>query len=439
MSDDARTRIRTLRAAAGRRLAVLDDDPTGSQSVHGVQLVTTFAADELAAALEAPGSTAFVLTNTRSLGAADAIALTRGVAGTLLDAVPAVDIVSRSDSTLRGHVVAEIKAIAAERAARGLSHDAVLFAPGFFEAGRTTAGDVHRARGVPVGETEFARDATFGYGASDLREFLVEKGVAADAIASISLDDIRQDRVADVLLTVPRGAWVIVNGESYDDYDVVALAAIATGRTYLYRTGPSFVRSLAGVESRGALRADEIPRGPGHGLVVVGSHVSQSSEQVAAVGPIARVELDVRALLGPGRDAEVERAAAAVAQSLRDDDVMLFTSRDLVRGATPDESLAMARSVSAALSEVVRRSLDAKPGWVIGKGGITSHDVAVHGLGLRRGEVVGQLLPGLISLVVPIVADQRALGIPYVVFAGNVGDAGTLAHVIDVMRGPTSG
>ena len=55
------------------------------------------------------------------------------------------------------------------------AHVLLLLAPAFFEAGRYTRDDVHYAGDTPVGETEFARDATFGYRSSNLRDFLREK------------------------------------------------------------------------------------------------------------------------------------------------------------------------------------------------------------------------------------------------------------------------
>ena len=88
------------------------------------------------------------------------------------------------------------------------------------------------------------------------------------------------------------------------------------------------------------------------------------------------------------------------------------------------------------MTEVVKLALDAEPAWVIAKGGITSHDVAVQGLGIRRAEVLGQLLPGMVSVFRPIEADPRAVGMPYVVFAGNVGDERTLAEIVDRFREP---
>lgn len=53
-----------------------------------------------------------------------------------------------------------------------------------------------------------------------------------------------------------------------------------------FRTGHSFVRALAGLAPRAPLRGQQIrPRAAvgGHGLIVAGSHVSQTSRQIAAL------------------------------------------------------------------------------------------------------------------------------------------------------------
>jgi len=451
-SAAARAAIRAWREKRGRRTVVLDDDPTGSQSVHGVQVVTAITAEETANALSAPGSTAFLLTNTRSLSEPDAVELTRAVIPAILGIDADADIVSRSDSTLRGHVLAEVEAIDEARASlTGRRADGVLFAPAFFEAGRFTRDDIHFATiagvATPVGETEFARDKTFGYAASDLRAFLAEHSggrVAVDDVLSISLDTIAAgpDAVAEVLMRAHDRAFVVVNAVGYDDYETVVLgvqAAIDAGRSFLYRTGPSFVRALIGLEPRGPLVAADLPVRPpsaGHGLVVVGSHVSQTSRQVAvatAAGGLLQFELSVPRLLD-GDPAHLPDTIDAVREGLRDHDVLVCTSRELVAGTDAASSLDIARAVSTAVSAVVAGALSAKPGWVVAKGGITSHDVAVRGLGMRRARVLGQLLPGMVSVFEPLAASEGALGIPYVVFAGNVGDDTTLAHVVDVLR-----
>ncbi|HJU97524.1 MAG TPA: nucleotide-binding domain containing protein, partial [Jiangellaceae bacterium] len=241
------------------------------------------------------------------------------------------------------------------------------------------------------------------------------------------------------------GAFVVVNAVEYADLDVVVLGLLdaeAAGKSFLHRSGPSFVQSLAGLDPRDPLRAPDIwPAGHpgGHGLIVVGSHVGLTSRQVAVArqhGGLAEVELDVAAVADSARrDSHVAETARQVVSALDDSDVLVLTSRTLLRGRDAADSLEISRRVSTAVTEVVRVALASKPAWVIAKGGITSHDVAVRGLGIRRAKVLGQLLPGLVSVFRPVDAAPEVIGTPYVVFAGNVGDESTLASVIDLLRG----
>src|SRR6266700_5650222 len=449
--------IRAMRAADGMLLGVLDDDPTGSQAVHGVQVVTVLDDDVYPAALGGAARTCFVLTNSRSVGERDAARLTtravRGLVAAARRLGAPIDLVSRSDSTLRGHVLAEVAALAAvRREATGRAVDAVLLVPAFIEAGRLTAADIHWARTpsglVPVGETEFARDPVFGYAASDLRAFVAEKSggaIGRDGIASIGLADIRiggASRVRDLLAGLHDGTWGIVNAVEYSDLETVACgvrAAERAGKSFVFRSGPSFVRALAGLEPQAPLRGQQLTsahgRG-GHGLIVVGSHVGQTSRQVAdlrARGGTTDVELDVPAVIA-GAGEVVAASAERVTGALRHSDVLLYTSRALVPGGGADP-LAAGRAVSAALARIAAGALAARPAWVIAKGGITSHDVAVAGLGIRRAEVAGQIFPGLVSVFRPLDAAPEAIGIPYVVFPGNVGGDRALAQVVAILRG----
>jgi uncharacterized protein YgbK (DUF1537 family) len=466
LPDDDRIRasVRALRAADGLLLGVLDDDPTGSQAVHDVQAVTVLDEDVYHAALAGPAGTCFVLTNTRSMGEPAAAETTRLAAGGLLAAArrrgARLQLVSRSDSTLRGHVLAEVAALQAiRREAAGSGYDGVLLAPAFLEAGRLTAGDIHWARTgpgpaalVPVGETEFARDPTFGYTASDLRDFVAAKSggaIGRDQVASIGLADIRlggPSRVQELLAGLRDGTWAVVNATEYSDLEAVAcgvLLAERAGGSFLFRTGPSFVRALSGLAPKPPLRGTEIwPAGRrrGHGLIVAGSHTGQTNRQLAALhagGGVAEIELDVPAVLAAAGDvaaATARRVTAALGRS----DVLLYTSRTVAAAGGAD-GLATAREVSRALSRTVRDALAARPAWVIAKGGITSHDVARHGLGIRRATVAGQLFPGLISVFHPIDAAPEAVGVPYVVFAGNVGGDRTLAQVVAILNGEQEG
>ena len=439
---------------------MLDDDPTGSQAVHGVQVVTVLEEEAYGAALAGPAATCFVLTNTRSMeepAAAEINVLAaRGLVSVAGRRGARLQLVSRSDSTLRGHVMAEVTALdSVRRETAGRGYDGVLLVPAFLEAGRLTAGDIHWARVggrlVPVGETEFAQDATFGYTASDLRDFVADKSggtIGRDDVGSIGLADIRlggPQRVRELLAGVRDGSWAVVNATEYSDLETVAagvLMAERAGASFLFRTGPSFVRALTGMGPRAPLRGADIwpagtaPAGrarPGRG------GVARRPDQPPA-GGAARPGRDHRrsswtsrpssaaARWRPGRHGRwPPRCASRMC--------CCTPAAPWPRAGTEPGSLAIARTVSAALSRTVREALAARPAWVVAKGGITSHDVARHGLGIRRAEVAGQLFPGIISLLRPLDAAPEAIGVPYVVFAGNVGDDGTLADVVAILNG----
>ncbi len=438
-----------------RRLLVIDDDATGSQAVHDVSVLFDFDVDQLAEAFRGPGSCAFVLTNSRSLDPRTAAQMNTDIGTAALEycrtAGLHLAVVSRSDSTLRGHLFGEVEALNnAHRAVMGREYDAVLLAPGYFEAGRVTVGGRHWARVsgefVPVGQTEFARDSSFGYTASDLREFVAEKSggrVRATDVVSIGIEDIRvggPQRVSELLARLRGLQFVVVDGLEYADYEVVALAAArleAAGKSFLYRTAPSFVPVLAGLAQNEPLSATEIwpgERRPGYGLVIVGSHTKLTNQQVAQAAAdhaLVEVELDVAKVVAPGAgSAHVQAVADRVASALATSNVLLMSSRSVVSGGGQDDDLAIARQVSLALTDALSPLRGHEPAWVIAKGGITSHDVAVRGFGIRRAVVIGQLARGIISVFRPVTAHAGAVGMPYVVFAGNVGTEESLSQAV---------
>jgi uncharacterized protein YgbK (DUF1537 family) len=445
-----------------RVLVVLDDDPTGTQSVADLPVLTRWEEEDFrwaftptAAGHRAPA--VYVLTNSRSLDPDDAAARNRECVTNALAAATAtgteVGFVSRSDSTLRGHYPLEPDVIA-ETLARvaGRQTDGVVIVPAFPEAGRVTIGGVHYMRGnggtlTPVAETEFAQDATFGYRASELARYVEEKSSGRFSAADVTVLDLALVRggaagIADALAPARDSQPTVADIVTENDFRSLSLGlaeAERRGKKLLYRVGPPFGRARIGQEARGPLSREEIFPGTAAnkasgGLVVVGSHVGLTTRQLAVLKEQHRgarsIELSVEALLAPdGGQAHVEETAAAVVRALAEGDVILQTSRLLVRSDDPEESLRIARLVSAAVVAVVNRTVHARPPrFVVAKGGITSSDVAAHGLEIRRAMVRGPMLPGIVSLWEPV--DGPAKGIPYVVFAGNVGDDQSLAAVV---------
>ncbi len=303
--DEARLfyEIQQAVARSQRKLVVIDDDPTGTQTVHDVELLTTWNIPMLTEVLEKEPRLFYLLTNSRSMPEDDAVQVNRDIAHQLVAASQATKtefvVASRSDSTLRGHYPAEIYALE-----RGLSNspgehfDGHLIVPAFFEGGRYTIADTHYVAiqtpdaetFVPANETPFAQDRVFGYQTAHLPAWIEAKSAGrwkADQVVSIGLELIRQDGPEGVtarLKMVEGGTPVVINAAGYGDLATVVLGLLRAeeaGKRFLYRTAASFVRLRGAVAPKPLLKASEVVNnaqiaGSG-GIVIVGSYVPGSS------------------------------------------------------------------------------------------------------------------------------------------------------------------
>ena len=445
-----REQIRARLTASNEVVVSLDDDPTGVQTVHSIHALIEPSPEDIRREVAEADTLFAILINTRAGGAREATAINREIAAALAAASQATGrrlaVISRSDSTLRGHYPTETDALTAILG----PFDATLIIPAFFEGGRITVDDIHFVREgdrfTPAALTEFARDRVFGYGQSNLRRWVEEKTggrVKAAEVASIGLDLIRREGpagVAALLRAVSGNRPVIVNAASERDLEVVSLAALmveAEGKRFLHRTAAAWLRTRAAIAPRAPLRGDDLPRRDGPGLIVAGSYVGRTSEQLDALlapGDLTHFQLPIAPLLDARRPDFIAAATRSLADTLNAGrDAALFTAREHVAGDTPEAGLAIGRAVSTALIAIVATLTQrTHPGYLIAKGGITAHDLAAHGLGARRVDVLGQLLPG-----VPLwrMGDETRLpGLPYVVFPGNVGGPGALREAFEVLR-----
>ncbi len=442
---DLKPSIRATTAVAPK-IVVLDDDPTGTQSVHDIAMLTTWDVPTLRAELAHPAPCFFILTNTRSLTTEDAMALNREIATNLLTAAAGqpLTIVSRSDSTLRGHFPCETDILTE---LLGPFHATILI-PYFPAGGRYTINDTHYVADgeklIPAAMTPFARDAVFGYQNSHLPSWIEErtKGrVPAAAVACISLETLRVHGPAAVttqLLQLPPGATCIVNAAHPADLDVFvrgALDAEAHGRRYLWRTAAQFIAARLGLAPRPLLTPEElnIPIGVG-GLIMVGSYVPKTTEQLSRLldsGKVICIELPVSQLMSAGRRETIESALKQVSTHIQNGrDIALYTSRNLVTSQSDAENLSIGHLISQALVEIVQR-LSIRPRYLIAKGGITSSDLATRGLGVKRVIVAGQLLPGVPAWRT---GDETTFpGLCYIVFPGNVGGPDALAQAHHIL------
>ncbi|MDP1681289.1 MAG: four-carbon acid sugar kinase family protein [Burkholderiales bacterium] len=428
------------------KIIVLDDDPTGSQTVHGCLLLTRWDVATLKLGLDDASPLMFVLTNTRGMGATEAATVTREVCHNLKQALAGFDrpvlYVSRSDSTLRGHYPVETDVMTEELG----PFDAHFLIPAFFEGGRVTVHSTHYLRTgdkvVPVHETEFARDSVFGYRHSYLPKYVEEKTrgrIQADEVVRFPLEEIRTGSF-DKLMNLSDNACCVVDAENQDDLNRFAdelLSAAEHGKRFLFRSAASLLTALAKLPPQPipAERMCEYVKQGHPGVVVVGSHVKKTTEQLAELlkqPGVAAVEVDVNLLpekLSELLDQIIGQVETAHAQGLTP---VVFTSRVERQFTDRQMRLRFGEQVSGFLMSVVH-ALPKTIGFIISKGGITSNDMLSLGLAISAARIVGQIHPGC-SVVLTPQDHPRLPDIPVVIFPGNVGDETALATVYNRLK-----
>jgi len=448
--EDLLLSIREQVSASKRKVVVLDDDPTGTQTVHNTPVLTEWSVEALQAELQSDFPAFYILTNSRSLTLPAARALNMNVGRNLVEAGKRVNrdfvVVSRSDSTLRGHFPGEVEALVS---GLGGNFDGWIVIPFFLEGGRYTVADTHYVEEggwlIPSAETEFARDSVFGYRSSNLRDWVEEKTggrISSEDVASISIEDLRMGgpaRIKERLLRLQRSKVGVVNAAGYRDVEVFVkglLDAEVQGRRFLYRSAASFVRVRAGISARPLLSSADLDM-PTHGggLTLVGSYVPKTTrqlEKLLALPQVTGIEMNVEAILdGSRRAVEIDRVCTSAEPLLQSGShVVIYTSRGLITAGQVEGDLSIGNRVSEALITTIRR-LTASLRYLIAKGGITSSDVATKGLNVRRALVLGQILPGV--PVWRLGPESRHAGIPYIVFPGNVGGDDALVKTVEAL------
>ncbi len=428
------------------KIIVLDDDPTGSQTVHSCLLLMQWDVETLRLGLSDPAPIFFILTNTRALTPEKAAIVTREVCHNLKQAISLENIhdflvVSRSDSTLRGHYPIETDVIAAELG----PFDAHFLTPAFFEGGRITRDSIHylKVNGVntPVHETEFARDSVFGYHHSYLPDYVAEKTqgrITADRVERFLLADIRAG-VLERLMNLHDNQCCVVDAEVQADLNRFAtdvLMAASQGKRFLFRSAASLLTALADLPPQPIAAEDMATyvRAGKPGAVIVGSHVKKTTEQLKLLlqqpGTVG-VVVEVARLLETTGDPRLDLLSAIVQQvneiHAAGKTPVIYTSRHELIFDDVQTRLNFGEAVSALLMDILRH-LPTDIGFLISKGGITSNDALSKGLALRTANLLGQVIPG-VSMVRTPANHPQFPDLPIVLFPGNVGDTHALATV----------
>lgn len=440
-----------------KRIIVLDDDPTGVQTVHDISVFTDWTLESIEKGFREEQPMFFILTNSRGFTAQETAEAHREIAGNILAISEKLNqefmIISRGDSTLRGHYPLETDVLKETiEAASDLKMDGEVILPFFKEGGRLTINNIHYVQDgqelVPAGETEFAKDRTFGYTKSDLGEWVEEKSsgeyLAKDTLY-ISIKELRAmniDEIAQKLIQVNSFHKVVVNAEDEADVKVFTAAlvqAINAGKNFMFRSAAALPKVIGGVGNKALLtRQEMITEDTGHGgLIIIGSHVKKTTEQLEELKKLKDIdfiEFNSHLVLQPDlfkeeTDRVIETAEKLISSGKT---VAVYTSRErLDLGEDKkEEELKLSVAISDAVTSIVTR-LQVRPNFLIAKGGITSSDVGTKGLKVKRATVAGQIRPGI--PVWRIGDESKYPGMAYVIFPGNVGTKSDLKEVAEML------
>ncbi len=462
-TPDLRGEISSMLKRERIKLVVMDDDPTGIQTVQDCLLLTDWEPGSLDKALLHESPLFYVLTNSRSMDEPAAIRVNREVCASVLRANERhgfkLLFISRSDSTLRGHFPAEPETLLSVHRSMHIPVELpVFFIPSFFEAGRFTAGNVQYVKTgeqmVPAAETEFARDSVFGYSHSDLSKYMIEKSggsLRADQIGTIDLDTLRRSNpvarkeaggrkdtdplqgLNDLLKALKNFRYVSVDALEYADlrkFSLALLMYIAGSNTRaILRTSSSLPKALSGIPDRDYLTGEDLVKGKGRGLFIIGSHVQKTTRQLSGLlkeTGVRGIEADVREIVNQP-EAYLQRITGMLEECHKSRlTPVVYTSRQEWFTEDKEQRLPAGRKISAFLTSIVR-SVPYTPAYLVAKGGITSHDILIRGLEVDAARVAGQVLPGV---PVVVTGTGHALpSLPFIIFPGNVGGEDSLAEL----------
>lgn len=404
------------------RLVVLDDDPTGIQTVHGCLLITQWDEESVRLAFEDDVPFFYILTNTRAMTREEAAKVTREAMEMVIhvnkDYGYRLIVVSRSDSCLRGHFPLETDVIRDCLVRHGVTvAPKTSFCPAFIEAGRVTIDGVHYMKDgdmlIPVSETEFAQDNVFAYHTSVLHDYIREKGANPDD-------------------------YEIVSAQSYEELHAYAnyltSVILPQASAIVIRSSSSLPKAIAGIPDiplldHNILRLTSNSSHHTMPLFIVGSHVRKTTRQLEcllATEGTCGIELDVQRILD---DAEtLMRETQQVIRQVVDEHLtpVVYTSRQEIRLEDANQRQHLGQQVSDFLVDIVRQ-LSYTPSYLVAKGGITSHDILTHGLNIKSARVLGQIVNS-----VPCIMTKD---FPYIIFPGNVGNEESLKEVYLKLKG----
>ena len=213
-------------------------------------------------------------------------------------------VIKKIDSTLRGNVAEEIRAVD-----EWFGSELIVFVPALPDLGRTTVGGIHLLKGVPITETELSRDPKKPVTCDNLREILM--GAFNERVEQVSLETIRAGRI-----DFGQARIYAFDSQTNADMQAVLSAAKATGKRILWVGTAAIADNLMELESR---------QKPSFGLVGSVSSVTRAQVAHAEAAGVSLIEVPVGRLL-EGELTEESFIDAASARLAQGRDVLLLSA-----------------------------------------------------------------------------------------------------------------
>ncbi len=443
------------------KFVVIDDDPTGSQTVHDCLLLLKWDYSTLVKGFESESNLFFILANTRSLSENDAKFTIKEICKNLKTVLASkayaqeIIFISRGDSTLRGHNFLEPNAL---NSCLG-PFDATFHIPAFIEGKRLTINGSHFVDKKLIHKTIFAKDKIFGYETSIVKNLLFQKSKS-----QIKLDDIQNLVLADLeilddeennivfkkLKSLKNNKHVIVDVENYSQLNKFSLIIkkLTKQKKFLFRTAASFISSITEKKSNSHdgiffsnLRIKNKEKKFLPGLVIVGSYVELSTLQLKNLLEISNcdsIELDVFEffrIISSGnyhrqRNLFKNKYLREIRFSFeKGKSPVLFTSRNFM-SLDNSEQLNFYNLLALFIAELVA-NLKYEIGYLISKGGITTNVILSKGLNADYVYLEGQILTGISVVTHNLKNDEK---LPIITHPGNIGNKDSLVEIWKVME-----
>ncbi len=438
------------------KFVVIDDDPTGSQTVHDCLLLLKWDCSTLIKGFESKSNLFFILANTRSLSENDAKLTIEEICNNLKRVIASqayeeeIIFISRGDSTLRGHNFLEPNVL---NICLG-PFDATFHIPAFIEGKRLTINGSHFVDKTPINQTMFAKDKIFGYETSNVKNLLFQKSKS-----QINIEDIQNLLFSDVeilnaeennivfqkLKNLKNNQHVIVDVENYSQLNKFSLVIkkLTKQKKFLFRTAASFISAISEKKSVpqietffSNLRIRNKEKSFLPGLIIVGSFVELSTIQLENLLEISNcnpIELDVFEFFRITSSEHNQRLRNLFKNKFLTEirfsfdngqTPVLFTSRKFM-SLDYSEQFNFYNSLACFIAELVA-DLKYEIGYLISKGGITTNLILSNGLNADYVYLQGQILTGISVVTYDLKNDEK---LPIVTHPGNIGTKDSLVNI----------